>query len=577
MKLKIISNKLFVQFIILLLVIILTITGVVIYLKSNLNHLNQVNSFNGNLNKTIVYTIQLKNVLEKFAHSEHPDDLYETESNDLTKEIFNILSLLSETNSYLRNYNISEQYELSPLIKQNSVLISDFETAFYIFVQNVIQKGNKNYGYIHAIIRNEEKLDIYFKNYPELVNRLNELKNLTGLYLNNENQQFADLFSVKVEQLKSDILKGNTLLSSSDEISKTAELLSDYANNFSQTVNINKINGELYEIGIYSDLSDIVKEIISNSSELSNQLFYQVEVRSNKFQTGIFLLIIFSSLIFIISLVLLYQFFIGKLKRINRTLSELATVETPASEFFFIDNYNTIIQLITKLKNHLIRKIDFINELTLKNYNVEFHEEDSKDALGIALIKFQNQLKESEIKNKTEIEERISADRLKEGIAKFGRILRRNIGNIETLTYELISELVQFLTAEIGGFYVSDKQAGEDILVLRASYAFSEKKLIQKIIPFGEGLVGTCAVDKSTFYFDKVDEDYIKIISGFGFTKPSSLMICPIYVENDVLGVIELASVRKFTHEDINFVETLAEDIAYTLSYLLSTDQKVKE
>lgn len=577
MKLKIISNKLFVQFIILLLVIILTVTGVVIYLKSNLNHLNQVNSFNGNLNKTIVYTIQLKNVLEKFAHSEHPDDLYETESNDLTKEIFNILSLLSETNSYLRNYNISEQYELSPLIKQNSVLISDFETAFYIFVQNVIQKGNKNYGYIHAIIRNEEKLDIYFKNYPELVNRLNELKNLTGLYLNNENQQFADLFSVKVEQLKSDILKGNTLLSSSDEISKTAELLSDYANNFSQTVNINKINGELYEIGIYSDLSDIVKEIISNSSELSNQLFYQVEVRSNKFQTGIFLLIIFSSLIFIISLVLLYQFFIGKLKRINRTLSELATVETPASEFFFIDNYNTIIQLITKLKNHLIRKIDFINELTLKNYNVEFHEEDSKDALGIALIKFQNQLKESEIKNKTEIEERISADRLKEGIAKFGRILRRNIGNIETLTYELISELVQFLTAEIGGFYVSDKQAGEDILVLRASYAFSEKKLIQKIIPFGEGLVGTCAVDKSTFYFDKVDEDYIKIISGFGFTKPSSLMICPIYVENDVLGVIELASVRKFTHEDINFVETLAEDIAYTLSYLLSTDQKVKE
>jgi len=98
--------------------------------------------------------------------------------------------------------------------------------------------------------------------------------------------------------------------------------------------------------------------------------------------------------------------------------------------------------------------------------------------------------------------------------------------------------------------------------------------MINKEISVGEGLVGTCAVDKSTFYFDKVDEDYIKIVSGFGHASPTSLIVSPILVEDEVYGVLELGATRKFNEHDIEFIEILAEDIAYTLSYLLSTENK---
>jgi putative methionine-R-sulfoxide reductase with GAF domain len=177
------------------------------------------------------------------------------------------------------------------------------------------------------------------------------------------------------------------------------------------------------------------------------------------------------------------------------------------------------------------------------------------------------QFEEKSDKQKTE-------DKKNTGIALFGRILRRHVGNISTLTEELISELVHFTGSEIGGIYVREKKGDEFILNLRASYAYNEKKMIQKEIQFGEGLVGTCAVDKSTLFIDKTDENYIKIISGFGHSKPSSILISPIVVENEVFGVIELASLKLYNQDDIDFIELFAEDIAYTLSYLLASENR---
>lgn len=547
---------------------------VILYVSANLRNLNNSSTFNENLNKVTLYTIQLKDYTDKFIKSEHSNDLYEMESDQQTQYIYNTIGILSESNTLLSEFDKVQEYELAALINQNIILISDYETSLYILVQNIILKGNKNYGYVNTYYTNEEKLEIFLRNYPDFLNRLKNISRFGHFYFNSNSPEYADMFLKEGEKLKSDILSVNELSGSSEEVTKAYDLLSDYINDFKQIVNLDRINGIRTGTGLYLSLTEISNELVINTSELSRKLNYYLEIRSKKFETGIVLLIVFSSLIFILSLILLYQIFIRRSNLIHKKVSEILSSGKIEKKNFFNDIFQTSYNHLDTLRNDMLIKEKLVNELVMGNYSKEYHPMNDEDKIGKALKNLQLKLSEEEIRNNEENENRKIKDKQKEGVAKFGRILRRNIGNIDLLSYELISELVRFMNADIGGLYISDKQGENNVLILMASYAFDEKKIIQKVIPFGEGMVGTCAVDKSIFYFDNLKDDYINIVSGFGYSKPESLLICPIFVGNDVYGVIELAAVRKFNKNDIDFIETLTEDIAYTLSYLFSQKNK---
>ena len=192
-----------------------------------------------------------------------------------------------------------------------------------------------------------------------------------------------------------------------------------------------------------------------------------------------------------------------------------------------------------------------------------------QDAMGHAILK----LKEDIIRSKKDALERRKLDEQQNwassGLARFGEILRDFEQKSFDSSNTFIRELVKYLDVEVGGFFLMKRtNEGNQILQLTGSYAFDREKQIDKSFLPGEGLVGRCAIEKQKILITDVPADYIRIRSGMGEDYPSTLLLVPVMFDDDVLGVIELASFKEIEQYKIDFLESLGKSTAAVISKL---------
>lgn len=195
------------------------------------------------------------------------------------------------------------------------------------------------------------------------------------------------------------------------------------------------------------------------------------------------------------------------------------------------------------------------------------------------------QLKEGLIENKDSESKRKNEDKqrnwISEGIAKFGDILREESTDLNELSYILIRDLIRYLDANQGGFFITEiNKEGKKYLNLLSSFAYNRKKFSDKQIAWGDGLTGTCAIEQKKIYMTDIPDSYLAISSGLGKSKPRNLLIVPLIHNNETKGIIELASFQEFQEYEIEFVEKIAESLAMALENIRNsfrTAQLLKE
>ena len=156
-------------------------------------------------------------------------------------------------------------------------------------------------------------------------------------------------------------------------------------------------------------------------------------------------------------------------------------------------------------------------------------------------------------------------DWLKTNLARFTRMLQ---GQREILAvYKLIlTELAPLVDASHGVFYGMQGTGDDARLVLRASYAYKERKNLSKQFRLGEGLIGECALEKERILLTNVPSDYIQITSGLGSAPPLNIVVLPVMFEEETKAVIELASFQRFNPTHLTFLEQLTESIGIVLN-----------
>jgi signal transduction histidine kinase/HAMP domain-containing protein/CheY-like chemotaxis protein len=158
-------------------------------------------------------------------------------------------------------------------------------------------------------------------------------------------------------------------------------------------------------------------------------------------------------------------------------------------------------------------------------------------------------------------------DWLKTNLASISGMLQGQ-RDLAPVTQQIMSEVTPMVNAQHGAFFLAEPgAAGQPELALAASYGYTPNRSeLPSRFGIGEGLVGQAALEGKTIAITDAPSGYIKVGSGLGDAAPADVLIMPVLFEDQVLGVIELASLRPFSEVHRDFLARISETIGVVLN-----------
>src|SRR6201981_1074309 len=144
----------------------------------------------------------------------------------------------------------------------------------------------------------------------------------------------------------------------------------------------------------------------------------------------------------------------------------------------------------------------------------------------------------------------------------------------------IMDELAPLVGAQHGTFFLSQSAGGDTQLRLIAGYGLRADKAAPTQYRLGQSLIGQVAKSKRPIVITNLPEGYVKISSGLGEAPPANLAVLPILFEDQVLGVIELASFKSFSPVQPDFLEQLTETLGVNFNTIIAnarTDALLEE
>ncbi|MEU3460212.1 HAMP domain-containing protein [Streptomyces sp. NPDC006733] len=150
----------------------------------------------------------------------------------------------------------------------------------------------------------------------------------------------------------------------------------------------------------------------------------------------------------------------------------------------------------------------------------------------------------------------------------------------------ILRELTPLVNAQYGAFFLAegdeDRQGHRGTsqsdssargLAFIAGYGSAQGATVDTPGMPGHGLVRQAAMEKKRILMEEAPPDYIKINSGLGEAAPASVVIIPILFEDQLLGVIELASFSRFSDVHLAFFDQFVNTIGVAINTIIANSR----
>lgn len=136
----------------------------------------------------------------------------------------------------------------------------------------------------------------------------------------------------------------------------------------------------------------------------------------------------------------------------------------------------------------------------------------------------------------------------------------------EALFTKALSSVCTQLEASQAAAYEVKHHEKTRFIEMFASYAHHIPEGEAVTYRFGEGIAGQAAKDGKPLNIKAVPEGYLSVVSGLGKATPKHLLVLPVKNDEEVVGVIEIASFKEFSDAHENAIRQTFDKLALKLA-----------
>lgn len=488
--------------------------------------------------------------------------------NNTTENISNFDKLYLQS---LKNMDVLLKSDVvSGLECQDSILeannfIHQYYQSFHLLVGEYRRKGYKNWGYegnLRNAIHKIEKGSIPFDKIQMLTLRRHEKD-----FLLRKDNEYIQKFDAAFKEFKSSLQKENNSI--------LISALNDYKKEFHNVVvseqNIGLTKNEGIKKELYTSLTQAENLLGSVNSQIKD---YVNQTIVNTY----FLL----AVLFLIQLLIAVYLAISFANASTKSIVVIKDAITKLSNGEFPDKIDSnqldeIGQASTSF-NNLIDRItvasDFAQKIGEGELEISYDEKFNNDVLAKSLQSMHYQLK-------LVSEENEKRNWINEGLAKFVD-LTRDTSDIQRFYNTVLSNIVRYIGANQGYLYLLNNDSDnieEQYMEIKGIFAYGKEKFINEDnnkVKYQEGLIGQVWYDMESLFYTEVPQNYMTITSGMGDANPSCIFISPLIVNDEIVGVIEIASFEVLEKHKVEFVNKISESIASTITTVKTNEKTIR-
>ncbi|MDP4509853.1 HAMP domain-containing protein [Nonomuraea turcica] len=162
-------------------------------------------------------------------------------------------------------------------------------------------------------------------------------------------------------------------------------------------------------------------------------------------------------------------------------------------------------------------------------------------------------------------------DWLESNLARIAGLMQGHRDLVEVADL-ILRELTPLVSAQYGAFFLAGHDSPDGSLAYIAGYGAAHDVLPGPGSP-GSGLIRQAALERKRILLEDVPPGYIKVHSGLGEAAPASVVVLPILFEDNVLGVIELASFSRFSDVHLAFFDQFVVTIGVAINTIIANSR----